>query len=66
MALVVVLPLTRYIGRILDNKVLVFYSGISYALYLFHALIIVLLRQYVFLGVQLDMDMWIYFSLVTL
>ncbi|MFZ2256342.1 MAG: hypothetical protein WAW59_07410 [Patescibacteria group bacterium] len=48
MALVVVLPSSRYIGRILDNRVLVFYGEISYALYLFHALVIVLLRQYVF------------------
>lgn len=48
MALVVVLPSSRYIGHILDNRVLAFYGEISYALYLFHALVIVLLRQYVF------------------
>lgn len=66
MGLVIALPFTRYIWRILDNRFLVFYSGISYALYLFHALIIVLLRQYVFQGVQLDMDVWIWFSLVVL
>lgn len=66
MGLVVVLPFTRYIWRILDNRLFVFYSGISYALYLFHALIIVLLRQYVFQWLQLELDLWIYFSLVTL
>lgn len=62
--LVVCLPFTRYIGWIMDNQLFVFYSEISYTLYLFHALIIVLLRTYVFEWVQLDMDMWIYFSLV--
>ncbi len=62
MGLVVALPFTRYIGRLLDNPILVFYSRISYSLYLFHALVIVILRQYLFTWVYLEFHTWIFFS----
>lgn len=64
--LFVALPFTRYIGKWFDNAVLRFFATISYPLYLFHMLVIVLLRKYVFLGEQLSFGTWTIFSLVTL
>lgn len=60
------LPVTRYLGRWLDHPILVFYGRISYALYLTHMLLIVVLRKYVFIWEQLWFYNWSLFSLVTL
>lgn len=60
------LPFSRYIWRLLDNRILVFYGQISYALYLFHAIVIVLLRHYVFTWIQLDLDIWFLFSFIVI
>lgn len=64
--LFITLPFTRYMSAWFDNRVFLFLSYISYPLYLFHALIIVLLRTYVFPGVQLMGYDWMIFSLLTL
>jgi peptidoglycan/LPS O-acetylase OafA/YrhL len=51
--LMISLPYSRYMGRLLDNKFLTFIAKISYSLYVFHALVIAILRRYIFTDVQL-------------
>lgn len=60
------LPLTRYLARWFDNRILIFYGRISYALYLIHMLIIFLLRKYIFLWEQLWFYNWSLFAVCAL
>ncbi len=65
---VMILSLTfsQYMGKYMDNKILSFFSRISYSLYLFHMLVIILLRKYIFINEQLSNHNWIFFSIVSL
>jgi peptidoglycan/LPS O-acetylase OafA/YrhL len=47
------LPYSRYLGKLLDSRFLSFIAKISYTLYVFHVLVIVILRRYIFTDVQL-------------
>lgn len=60
------LPFTQHIGRILDNRILIWIATLSYSLYLFHMLVIVSLRRYFFTDVQLWFYNWSIFSILTL
>ena len=44
----VTLPFTRYVGKYIDNRFLIWIAPLSYSLYLFHMLIIAILRKYFF------------------
>ncbi len=59
------LPYSRYLGQLLDNRFLVFVAWISYSLYVFHVLVIVILRKYVFINVQLWIYNWSFFGIST-
>lgn len=62
--IMVCLPFSRYIGRILDNTFLIFTAKISYSLFLTHALIIALL--YEFYPPENTILLWVIYSGVTL
>ena len=49
----VALPVTRYVGKILDNRFLTWIATLAYSLYLFHMLVIEVLRKYFFINEQL-------------
>ncbi len=63
--LLITLPFTRYIGRCFDNLIFRFFAMISYPLYLFHMLVIILLRKYVFFWEQLPLAIWSIFGVCT-
>lgn len=60
------LAFSEHIGKWMDNKILSFFSRLSYSLYLFHMLVIVVLRKYIFINEQLSNHNWIFFSIVSL
>ncbi len=64
--LILSLPYSRYLGRLLDNIFLSFIAQISYTLYVFHVLMIVILRRYIFTDVQLWFYNWSIFSILVL
>ena len=64
--LILSLPYSRYLGKLLDNIFLSFVAKVSYALYVFHVLVIVLLRKYIFTEVQLWFYNWSIFSISVL
>lgn len=64
--LIVSLPYSRYIGNLFDNALLSFIARISYSLYVFHVLIIVMLQEYVFTDTLFSWSHWVYFSLSAL
>ena len=61
--ILICLPFTRYMGKIIDNRILLFFAKISYSLYLFHMLVIAILRKYFFYDVQLWFYNWSIFSI---
>lgn len=63
--IMICLPFTRYIGKLLDNSFFTFTAKISYSLFLIHALIVVLLLEYIFKDPLMILT-WIYFSITTL
>lgn len=62
--LIISLPYSQYLGKILDNRFFVFIAKISFSLYLFHVLIIVVLRKYIFISEQLLIYNWLLFSAI--
>lgn len=64
--LVLSLSYSRYLGKILDNPFLSFVAKVSYPLYVFHVLVIVVLRKYLFVDIQLGLLDWSFFSILTL
>lgn len=64
--ILMLLPFTQYIGRILDNRIFTWIATLSYSLYLFHMLVITVLRRYFFTDVQLWFYNWLIFSILTL
>ena len=60
------LPFTRYVGKYIDNKFLTWIATLSYSLYLFHMLVISILRRYFFINEQLWFYNWSIFSILTL
>lgn len=63
--MMVSLPYSLYMGRILDNAFFTFTARLSYSLFLTHALIIVLLSEYIFIG-ELTLTTWWIFSIATI
>jgi peptidoglycan/LPS O-acetylase OafA/YrhL len=64
--LIISLPYSRYLGKFLDNQIFLFIAKISYTLYIFHALVIVMLRKYVFTDIQLWWMSWGLLSIIVL
>lgn len=60
------LPYSKYLGKILDNIFLSFIARVSYTLYVFHVIVIVLLRRYIFTDIQLLFYNWTIFSISAL
>lgn len=63
--LVILLPFTKLIWKILDNRVLYLAAGISYSLFLIHMLVIRLLLEYVFGGSISTIGEWIWLGVST-
>ncbi len=64
--ILICLPFTRYVWLLLDNRIFLFFAKISYSLYLFHMLIIAILRKYFFYDVPLWFYNWSIFSISVL
>lgn len=63
--IMICLPFTQYIGKLLDNSFFTFTAKISYSIFLIHALVIVFLTEYVFRD-SLTIITWLYFSISTI
>lgn len=55
------MPTTKYLGKILDNRLSIWIATVSFSTYLFHMIIIFLLRTHVFTEFDLPLYRWFEF-----